>query len=578
MRMLNTLRYRHKIAIIILLFALLPILVLGWFLTDRIWNGKVNDILTEKNVQLAGSASGIDNLISSNINKILYISNNYYLIDYLETNTDQNLIGIMNFSDYLQSIMGAVNSDNHQAEMVIYALNDTNYDGDHLRSISRLESESGSGGLSVKDEILNAGDDQIVWKIRTAKLNANSRVESDYLFAYKKIISLNRPLAIIEMRIPIGQLFRFFAYDIPNGSHIVFEGADGQFRQAMSGGEEGPDPGGSYYVLKQNLQHQIGTVIWQIPKSHIVKELQWYWVAVVAIVLIIVAILLFTVEMVSHYLTRKLETLLRKMNKNVESLINDDDTMQIHTSQDEFSKIENSFYELLRKVKEYYERITEFELDRKVLETQLLQERFNPHFLYNTLSTIRWISDDPRVKDVVTSMVKYYRIALNKGSSIITLTQELEMIEEYLRLQKFAYGNEFDYVIEYEEGIGHYLILKHLLQPIVENAVLHGLNGRESGGVIKVTASKQNKMIVFEIFDNGIGIEPEKIEHVLRGASKGPFGGYGMLNIRKRLEIFYATEEGLSIRSDPGQGTTVTVRIPALLDADIPSGPTRQKL
>jgi sensor histidine kinase YesM len=577
MRILNTLRYRHKIAIIILLFALLPILVLGWFLTDRIWNGKVNDILSEKNVQLAGSASGFDNLLSSNINKILYISNNYYLINYLETNTDQNLIGIMNFSDYLQSVMGAVNSDNYQAEIAIYALNDTNYDGDHLRSISRLESEFVGGGISVKDEILNAGDDEIVWKIRTAPLNVNSDEEFDYLFAYKKIISLNRPLAIMEMRIPISQMLRFFAYDIPKGSHIVFEGTDGQYRLSVLGEETSPSPDGSYYVLKQVLHHGIGIVTWQIPKSHIFKELQWYWISVVAIVLIIVAILLITVEMVSHYLTRKLETLLRKMNKNVESLINDDDTMQIHASQDEFSKIEHSFYELLRKVKEYYRKITEFELERKVLETQLLQERFNPHFLYNTLSTIRWISEDPKVKDVVTSMVKYYRIALNKGSSIITITQELEMIEEYLRLQKFAYGTEFHYVIEHEDGIGRYLIMKHLLQPIVENAVLHGLNGRDSGGVIRIEAKKRDGEIVFEISDNGKGIAPEKLALIMQGSGEGSHGGYGMKNIQKRLDTFYDQADGFSIMSEQGGGTTVTIRVPAMPDAEIPLNETRKE-
>jgi sensor histidine kinase YesM len=316
-------------------------------------------------------------------------------------------------------------------------------------------------------------------------------------------------------------------------------------------------------------------VSWHIPKSHIFKELQWYWVSVVFIVLIIVAILIFTVEIVSNYLTRKLEILLRKMNKNVESLINDHDTMHIYANQDEFGKIENSFYELIRKVKEYYKRITEFELERKVLETQLLQERLNPHFLYNTLSTIRWISDDPRVKEVVTSMVKYYRIALNKGKSIITLTQELEMIEEYLRLQKFAYGTEFEYVIEREEGIGDYLILKHLLQPVVENAVLHGLNGRESDGVIRISAGKQGEEIVFDISDNGTGIKPDKLDHILRGTPEGMYGGYGMQNIRKRLEIFYVKGYGFDIRSEQGKGTTVIIRVPALSDADIPSGVSR---
>src|SRR5690606_23906152 len=114
-------------------------------------------------------------------------------------------------------------------------------------------------------------------------------------------------------------------------------------------------------------------------------------------------------------------------------------------SDDEFGKMGDVFYEMTLKIKEYYQKITVYELEKTVLETQLLQERFNPHFLYNTLSTMRWISEDKQVQDVIDSMVKYYRIALNKGSSIITIKQEMAMIREYLHLQRFAYGKEFDF-------------------------------------------------------------------------------------------------------------------------------------
>lgn len=564
--MFTPLRYRHKIAVIIFVFTLLPMLVLGSFLTSRIWSSKVKDILAEKNAQLESSVLGIDAMLNSNLNKILYINNNYYIINYLETNSDQNLLGIMNFSSYLQSIMKAVNSADFQAEMVIYALKDTNYNGEYLRSISNIESELTAAGISLKDEILSAADEQIVWKIRREKVNVNIDTELDYIYAYKKIISLNKPLAIIEMRIPLHQFSGFFQYDMPPGSYVEFDESNGPYNSMILTTDEAnpkSESQSSFYALSQELKLDIGTVTWYVPKSIVMDDLKWYWITVLAIFLVIVGILVFTVEFVSYNLTKKLETLLRKMNKNVESLINDDETIHIYSTPDEFSKLGNAFYELIRKVKEYYKRITDFELERKVLETQLLQERFNPHFLYNTLSTIRWISTDARVKEVVNSMVKYYRIALNKGSSIITITQELEMIEEYLRLQKFAYGNEFAYAIDWDKEIGDRPVLKHLLQPIVENAVLHGLNGREAGGEIRISATKQEDNIIFAIWDNGAGMDAGKVEQLLGGQTNGQFGGYGMKNVQKRLEIFYQRKYSLEIQSKSGEGTTVFIQVPA---------------
>ncbi|QGQ95000.1 hypothetical protein EHS13_08940 [Paenibacillus psychroresistens] len=577
------LKYRHKIALIIFIFTLLPMLVLGSFLTVKIWNSKVKDILEVKNAQLTSSVVGINSLLSANTEKMIYINKNYYINNYLETNSDQNLLGIMNFSDYLQSVMAAVKSDNSQTDVAIYALKDTNYDGEYLRSIQSLENEIGSNGMSIKDEVLKLNDGEIMWEFRSAKPAMNSDFKADYIFAYKKIESLNKPLAIIEMRIPFNQIISFFKYDIPKGSTIVYEADKGEkniiIRTSQAVGlpiaqtEQqlylDEDKLSKYYVLSLKLYSEVGNISMFIPRSLVFQELKLYWVTVIVIFLVIIAFLIFTVEVVSYFLTKKLEVLFRKMNKkSVESLINNND-MQFNKTQDEFGTIGNVFYELTVKIKEYYKQITDYELERKVLETQLLQERFNPHFLYNTLSTIRWITEDTKVKEVVNSMVRYYRIALNKGSSIITITQELEMIEEYLRLQKFAYGNEFEFVIEMEEGIGNYLILKHLLQPVVENAVLHGLNGRETGGIIRIHARNYEGDIAFDISDNGAGMDSEKLEKVLNGSDDGTYGGYGMENIRKRMEIFYGSGYGIEIVSIQDQGTTVIIRIPAFLNANI---------
>lgn len=571
-------KYRHKIAAIIFVFALAPALTIGAFFFAKVWNGKVEDILASSRTQLDGGAAGIDSLLVSMTEKMLYINNNYYLINYLETSTDHNLIGIMSFSDYLQSVIGAIKADNSQIDVAIYALKDTNYDGEYLRSIQGLENVKEKDGTSLLDEILAIRDVDLLWKVRTLEGSYLSGDEELYLHAYKKIVSLKRPLAVIEIRVPFKRILPLFQQDMPPGAFIVFD--DGRTRTAIKSALDEPPAFGepvteewmdardeAYYVLSSGLTSNIGELRMFIPKKRVFAELRGYLVSVAAIFVLILAFLFIAVEAVAYLLTKRMETLVRSMNANVETLIARERLPGGGTN-DEFGTMDSIFYELTVKIKEYYHRISEYELEKKRLETELLQERFNPHFLYNTLSTMKWISEDQRIRDTVDSMVRYYRIALNKGSSIITIAQEMELIAEYLRLQKFAYGYDFEFQLRTDGDVGRCLVLKHLLQPVVENAVLHGLNGRETGGSIAVCAlCEDDGCVRFEISDNGEGIPPDKLEQIVRGPddSDRTSMGYGMKNVQKRIETFYGPDYGMTIASEPGKGTTVSLRIPGYI-------------
>ncbi|HEY5585772.1 MAG TPA: histidine kinase [Ruminiclostridium sp.] len=583
MNKFKKLKYRHKVGAIIFIFALLPLIIMGSFFIGKLWNSKVEEILAKNKTQLLNSVNDIDSLLQSNVNKIIYINNNYYINNFLENNFDQNLVGIMSFSDYLQTIMLAIKADNSSVDINIYSLTDTNYNGDYLRSLVGLGGANSNEWESVRDEILGYDNDKIIWKYRSLNGKQNIDEVKDYICAYKKISNMTKPLAIIEIRIPFDEIAGKFQYDIPKGSFIVYnmenskkwdlvnEGTVG--KESISELEEANLSGvirKDYYAINVDLKAGIGKMSMYIPKKLIFEELKYYLLTIILTLFIITIILFFSVEIAAFFLTKKLEGLFLKMNTNIESLIKNENP-EIFADEDEFGTIENKFHELIQKIKEHYQEVNEYELERKSLETKLLQERINPHFLYNTLSTLKWITEDKRVQNVIDSMVKYYRIALNKGSSIVTIYQELEMIREYLKLQIFAYGNELEFKIEIEDGIGKFLILKHLLQPVVENAVLHGVNGRETGGVIMITVKSCVNQIIFKIFDNGIGMEQDKIEEILSGTSNKIYGGYGMRNIQKRMEIFYGKDSGLHIESVKNQGTTVTITIPSFLDSDIHS-------
>jgi len=560
-------KYRHKIAAIIFIFSLIPMLVLGSVLFFNVWHGKVADILEKNEAQLAGGVAGVDNMLASNVDKMLFINNNFYIYNYLETKTDQNLVGIMSFNDYLQSVIGAVKADLSNVDVVIYSTDEATLNGDYLRNVATLGAFEADGGERLREEILASNDGSIIWRLATLS-DSGSPTDSTYLYAFKKLSSFRGPLGVTEIRMPFSSFPTFFRFEMPKGASVVFETADGSRRFPIGAAGDAADSAApsDHYEIRQALKSGIGTVTMYVPRALVFLELRGYLLAVSAMFVGVTIMLFVTVETVAFFLTKKFEVLFRRMNTTVENLINNEN-LQISTTDDEFSRMGNVFYELIVRIRDYYKRITEFESERTVLETQLLQERINPHFLYNTLSTMRWISGDPRIRSVIDSMVRYYRIALNKGSSIVTIEQELNMMREYLSLQKFSYGIEFDFDIFVEEGLGDTPLVKHLLQPVVENAVLHGINGRETGGAIGIRVTRDADEIRIAISDNGAGIEPERVRQMLSGENTSLYSGYGMVNTRKRIEVYYGSQYGIDIASAPGQGTTVTLRVPSGFDA-----------
>jgi signal transduction histidine kinase len=469
----------------------------------------------------------------------------------------------MSFNDYLQSVVGAVKADLANVDVVIYSLDEATLNSNYLRNIATLGGFESDGGERLREDILASNDGGILWRLAVLS-EGGGAANSTYLYAFKKLSSFRGPLGVTELRMPFSAFPTFFQFEMPKGTSVVFETADGARRIPIGNavGAAAADAPTDHYEIRRELKSGIGAVTMYVPRALVFQELRGYLLAVAAMFVGVTIILFVTVEAVAFFLTKKFEVLFRRMNTTVEHLINNEN-LQIYSTDDEFSRMGNVFYELIVRIRDYYKRITEFESERIVLETQLLQERINPHFLYNTLSTMRRISNDERIRSVINSMVRYYRIALNQGSSIVTLRQELDMMREYLNLQKFAYGFDFEYTIEMEEELGDTPILKHLLQPVVENAVLHGVNGRETGGRIAIRAARREGEVRIEISDDGEGIPAETLGSLLSGEGVGSYGGYGMKNTRKRIEVYYGPRYGIDIESAPGRGTTVTLRVSA---------------
>jgi two-component system sensor histidine kinase YesM len=199
-----------------------------------------------------------------------------------------------------------------------------------------------------------------------------------------------------------------------------------------------------------------------------------------------------------------------------------------------------------------------------------LQAQITPHFLYNTLDSIIWLAEGKRYEDVVAitrALSSFFRISLNRGSEWVTVHDEFKHIESYLTIQKIRYRDILDYSIEYEQDMGEKLILKLLLQPLVENALYHGIKNKRGQGTILVRGRQEGGFLCFTVSDNGIGIAEDQLANIraqLRRPpeSDGQTAMYGLYNISRRLELYYDRQDLLEINSLYREGTVVTLRAP----------------
>ena len=213
----------------------------------------------------------------------------------------------------------------------------------------------------------------------------------------------------------------------------------------------------------------------------------------------------------------------------------------------------------------------------KKAELRTLQAQINPHFLYNTLDTIVWQAQSGKNEEVVAltkSLSDFFRSSLSSGEDWVTVEQELKHLNGYLSIQKTRYRDILNYDVTADPAMNGYRILKLLLQPLVENALYHGIKYRRGGGTIYVRGSLKNDMLCFEVQDTGGGMTSEKLEEVREAMRQGrqmrrdpnepePGGGFGLYNVDQRIRLYYNQEQGLQIESSP-QGTTVSFAVPAM--------------
>jgi two-component system sensor histidine kinase YesM len=214
----------------------------------------------------------------------------------------------------------------------------------------------------------------------------------------------------------------------------------------------------------------------------------------------------------------------------------------------------------------------EQELKRK-LELRTLQGQINPHFLYNTLDSIIWmieLGENERAIDMTSSLARFFRLGISRGSETISIRTEIEYVQTYLAIQKQRYKDKLSYEIAFSPELYGHQILKLLIQPLVENAIYHGIKNMEGPGLIRIIGERESDTMVIRIGDNGVGMEAAQLEALAAGLIEPrQSSGVGVRNVQDRIRLYFGSEYGVWFESTPGAGTTATIRIP-VISGDLP--------
>ena len=201
-----------------------------------------------------------------------------------------------------------------------------------------------------------------------------------------------------------------------------------------------------------------------------------------------------------------------------------------------------------------------------------LQAQINPHFLYNTLDSIIWMAEAGQNDDVVlmtSALAKLLRQSISNDKEQVRVEEEMNYVQSYLTIQKMRYKDKLEYEIELEDGIGREKIVKLVLQPLVENAIYHGIKYKEGRGLIQIRVFCQDDCIVLQVEDDGKGMDEETLAHIFEQHIRDTrSNGVGVNNVNERIRLFYGAEYGLSFKSEPEKGTTATIRIPLGKDGE----------
>lgn len=549
--------FRRKVLLSHLAVSLIPVIILGAFCyiqTRNLLVGREKEVLSET---LDQSAITLDSTLNSYVHVMENITWDNKIKQALDARYETNYEMYLVYRDVIDPTVLRLKSLNPQIrQLSLYSANPTLYPhGTNLMPVGRMEDFP--GGPDDYNIHWLAGEDGV--------LKMYCRIYSEF--------NQERNVAYMDLdySATFGHLTRLFGEDYgviigDQEGRTVFSyssfAKDGTDYEALTLTDlAGDSEKLKQYVVGENTAPASG---WSIYLYRPLKAVSSSAMSITFLMIGVIAFCLFIILWASVLLSRSVARPIGELIRNIDRIEEGNLSADVkEDSGDEIGHLINSFRNMVDRLNYMVNEIYKSKIAQQQYEMKALQAQINPHFLYNSLSLINWkaiMAGQEDISEMSQLLSTFYRTTLNKGKNIISVKGEWDNTCSYVRIQNMMHSGKLEVRTEIEEGMMEYQMLNLLLQPLVENAIVHGLDYKTDSGakILVITGREEAGELRFTVCDNGCGIPQEICETILTAKTKG----YGVQNVHHRIQLYYGEQYGLVFESRVGEGTRVTLRIP----------------
>lgn len=559
-------KIRNQLLFTYIFLTIIPLMVISIYMIN-VYSDSI--IETEEEVLLRHQ-----NIIHKNIESAL--TQNLYMMDFLQKDKQIQSTLLNNDHDNT-SISTLLNGYVRQVDHVIavtifddqnvvssYELHDQDdikIDEDVIKELSMISLEKTYSRLMVEDVIVR------VYRPGQGPINYELANYVDTIHLFSNLVSDGVVVGTINVMIS-PELFEksVLNVDLGDGGYFYITNSNGDLLYSPVASNELNKEGQYGYLTVHNT---ISNSDWELyvvrPIDKVLLRINSLRNNIIILFIITLVIMIVITTVFSNSLVAPINKLLILM-KLVEK--GNLDVSYQDKVKNEFHDLGIGFNKMLSRINILIEQVKEEQQSKKTIEIAMLQSNIKPHFLYNTLETIRWMSkkyDATDISDTVNALATFFRVGLSKGKEMITLNEELLHVKSYLQIQKTRYSDILNYEIKGLEGDTNIYVPKVIIQPFVENAIYHGI--KESGleGKIIISVEEVDNNVRINIEDNGSGMSKDRLKKIMNEMNKSSektYESYGVKNVHQRIELIYGKPFGVSIISNKGVGTRVTLTIP----------------
>lgn len=547
------LKYRYKLTIMMILCSLIPVCVISGYTQIR-----TVQIMREKEQigleqVLEQSVNSIDNRIQIYTNLINYLTYSSDLREIMEKEYSSDYEAYLAYTEIADPMFTMPQLYHEEIRSItLYAENIQVEHGNTLAPLSVAQNQSWYTEINEKGTVQ--------WLVKQGNKKE--------ILAVRKFYRQDKIQAMLVLSLDYNRVLEPFADLLTEnrGGLILDEQGNVVYSGYRMDAPYKPDKETSLNYLKEHyvcIEKKIEDTKWNFclyqPKEELEKSVWTLLLGNIPVLLLC----LFLILLLGYFFSRKMVERLEQLTENMNQInLGLRKVTVVSQSKDEIGVLVRTFTRMMDEINKLISQVYEAKIKLQKTEMKALQAQINPHFLYNSLSIINWKAleaDNEEISRITLALSTYYRTSLNKGETMTIAANEIRNIDAYLQIQLIMHDNSFQVIKEIQEDTLSYSVPKLILQPLVENAIEHGLDVSEKEEKwLKISACKEKDALIMAVEDNGMGMSEEQARAMLTYRSKG----YGVRNVNERITLLYGEEYHLRVKSRQGEGCRIEIVIP----------------